>query len=114
MKIRAEIALTDEGQSLDVMLRLLSNPLQRQILITLSNRNIENEGPLPVESALPADSTANERVQMIALHHELLPKLDAQQFIDWQKEENVISPGPYFENIICILDSIEEADIHCM
>lgn len=89
------------GTSVDRIMEALQNGHRRRVLTA-----IQEDAPLSVADAtrsVAADSdcgegrTASVRVM---LHHAHLPKLEAMDFICWNREDGTISEGPAWDEIV--------------
>ncbi|RKD93468.1 DUF7344 domain-containing protein [Halopiger aswanensis] len=53
-------------------------------------------------------SIPKSEADTIAEHHRHLPKLDESGFIDWDREEQVITKGPRFDEIEPVLECLND------
>ena len=97
------------GTSVDRIMEALQNGHRRRVLTT-----IQADAPLSVadvtrsvavDSAGAAGRTASVRVM---LHHAHLPKLEAMDFICWDREDGTIGEGPAWDEIAPFVQQIDE------
>ena|SRR6056297_245968 len=97
------------GTSIDRIMEALQNGHRRRVLTT-----IQADAPLSVadvtrsvavDSAGAAGRTASVRVM---LHHAHLPKLEAMDFICWDREDGTIGEGPAWDEIAPFVQQIDE------
>ena len=84
-------------------LSILAEANRRRLLIALADRNprsIDSDGYV----GGPDMSDPNVATAMYHVH---LPKLEAAGFIDWDREENVVTRGPKFEEIRPLVDLLD-------
>ena len=56
-----------------------------------------------------APPTADRSSTRIAFHHVHLPKLDALDVVDYDRESGTVAPGPNFDEAAACLDAVEDA-----
>lgn len=90
---------TDPTDALDESFDLLSDPVRRRIVTRLHDHNPREE----VE--FTADELAAEGDQIeLAIHHHHLPKLADAGFIDWDRDANIVTRGPRFDEIAPLIE----------
>ena len=72
---------------------------RRQLLALLDH---EADGHITLEQGEPTVT------QWIGMYHSHLPKLERLGFIQWDRDVDVISPGPRFEEIRPLLTFLQE------
>lgn len=101
---------TDDGTpTLDDVLRCLSHPTRRKILLVL----VEDGGHgtrefTPPELTSSGSTTDEFDVQLYQRH---LPLLDAMELIEWDVTRGTVTPGPQFdavEPLLKLLDTHQE------
>lgn len=97
--IEPENAITD---ALDVSLDALSHPYRRRILTRLHDRNPRREAEFSSDEL--ADDADDIDLREAEIHHRHLPKLDDAGFIDWDREADVITRGPRFDEIAPLIE----------
>ncbi|UPV77101.1 helix-turn-helix domain-containing protein (plasmid) [Halorussus limi] len=82
---------------LDRAFDILSHPYRRRILTTLVEANPRDEDELSPEHLQAAD----EDLEMFTtqLFHVHLPKLEAAEYIEWDRETGAITRGPNFDEV---------------
>ena len=88
--------------ALDESLVVLSHPYRRRILSRLHEQNPRDEAEFAAEE-LTDDADENDRL-LLEIHHRHLPKLAEAGFIDWDREESVITRGPRFDEIVPLIE----------
>ncbi|GAB3667462.1 DUF7344 domain-containing protein [Halopiger thermotolerans] len=76
---------------------------RRRLLFALLDHNPQQVEEL---SGVPWSIPESE-ADMMAKHHLHLPKLDADGFIDWDRDEQVVTKGPRFEEIEPLLEYLD-------
>lgn len=87
-----EVPETPSVAELDLMVEALSKQARRFVLLTL----LEAE---PEDSIDILERTILNEEQRIALRHSHLPKLDQDEFIEWDRDSNTIRRGENFSEI---------------
>lgn len=82
---------------IDEVFQALSETPRRQILCTLA----EHDGPIELDTL--GDETIVDayhwETHQVALYNIHLPELDDQEFIDWDRERQVIEEGAQFDEV---------------
>ena len=91
---------------LDLLFDVLRHPYRRRILTRLHERNPRDEA----EFSPDALAVEDDEVELLAieLHHKHLPKLAEAEFVDWDREANVVTRGPRFHEIEPLIELIVE------
>lgn len=79
----------------------LSHPYRRRILTRLHERNPREEAEFHEVTRGGDDDPDRLAVE---LHHRHLPKLVDAGFVDWDREEDVVTRGPRFEEIAPLVE----------
>lgn len=91
---------------MDEILSALANWQRRQILFALYKRQS------PLDMATFTDKTIIYRQdleeQQVKLIHHHLPMLEEFEFIQWDREEEIVEPGPQFHELQPFLDVLED------
>jgi hypothetical protein len=97
--------MTETG--FDTRLDMLASLHRRRLLVALRDRNPRQIAEVrPPKSELkPESDNGSYQVQM---HHVHLPKLEANGFIDWDREDGAITKGPQFSEIRPLLELLVE------
>lgn len=85
------------GEVLDV----LSHPHRRRILTQLNARNPRDEEEFELDDFAGETELSTETTSLIHVH---LPKLADAGFIDWDREEHIVTRGPRFDEIAPLID----------
>ncbi|WP_328821325.1 transcriptional regulator [Natronorubrum halalkaliphilum] len=85
----------------DNVFEALSDRYRRQLLLELLDRN-----PGEVLSQSKADS--GYAIPSISQHHVHLPKLEAYGFIEWNRDQQIVTKGPQFDEIEPMLELFRE------
>ena len=95
----------DDPEALDRMFDALSHPLRRRVLM-LAYRNATRDDQFPVEEI----ETENDDVEQLAneLYHIHLPKLDDEEYIEWDRDSNSIRRGPAFDDVEPLLRLMDD------
>jgi len=88
--------------TLDELFDALSHPYRRRILTRLRKRNPREEADFSA-AELADDADEIDRL-VLEIHHQHLPKLAEAGFLDWDREEDVITRGPRFDEIAPLID----------
>ncbi len=91
--------------SVDDLFEALSNPYRRQLLVALLEHNPRDDGRDP--SDLVSDDIDPDVLELQLLHNHL-PKLEAMDFISWDRETNEISKGPDWDEIEPLITLIDD------
>jgi len=97
--IEPKNTLTD---ALDVSLDALSHPYRRRILTRLHDQNPRKEAEFSADE-LADDADDIDRL-VLEIHHRHLPKLAEAGFIDWDREADVLTRGPRFDEIAPLIE----------
>ncbi|ODR81678.1 hypothetical protein BG842_19430 [Haladaptatus sp. W1] len=92
--------------SLSEMLDVLGHQHRRRLLVVLSEANPRERDE--VASKTVADDGDDLDLFKQELYHVHLPKLDATGVIDWDRETDIITRGPRFEEILPLLELMGE------
>jgi len=84
----------------------LSASYRRQLLVALLEHNPQDDDPDPLD--VTADGETDLDVLEIDLFHRHLPKLEEQEFIEWDRESGEIAKGPKWEEIGPIIRLIHD------
>lgn len=87
------------------VLRALANGDRRRLLLALKDRPPQDEVPVS-EVAQSGEETIDVLRQRF--HHTHLPLLDTCGLITWNREDNVVSKGPNFDDIRPMLEPLKE------
>ncbi|WP_436928578.1 DUF7344 domain-containing protein [Halosimplex halobium] len=94
---------------------ILSNDRRRRVLLLLC----EEESVRVPDAVLTRGATARtagdgearsrlRRQAMVRLYHVDLPKLDAEDLVDWERGSEVVRRGPRFEEVEPVLDTLAD------
>lgn len=90
-----------QADELDESLDALSHPLRRKVLTRLTALAVPDTPELEVEELVEEGDRGNET---ILLSHNHLPRLADSGFIDWDRERNVVTRGPQFDEVEAVID----------
>lgn len=93
----------DARLGLDEALELFQNPYRRRLLVTSLDHNPEDEADIPSDLATSDDEFDQPVIEMT---HVYLPKLEELGVIDWNRDENVVTKGPAFEELRPLLELV--------
>lgn len=99
MNSEREEALTAE-EAFD----LLRPPYRRRLLMSLLEHNPEDEATIPDDLTTNDEELENMLIDMTHIH---LPKLESLEVIEWDRDENVVTRGPAFEELRPLLELID-------
>lgn len=88
------------GASLDTVLDTLGDSYRRRVLVALLDHESRNG-----EAALRPGDGPERRIRMRHLH---LPKLEAEGFVEWDRETNDVRRGRRFDEIRPLLELLSE------
>jgi hypothetical protein len=94
------------ASQLDTALVALSNPYRRQLLLALLISNPQDDSDTDPLGVL-ADHADDEELESLLLHVHL-PKLEAAEVIEWNRETGDISTGPEWDTIAPLLQLIHD------
>ncbi|MFC7068889.1 DUF7344 domain-containing protein [Halobaculum lipolyticum] len=94
--------------SLGEYFTVLANGHRRRLLVALMRSNPRDEESLRAEIAVDDLTDEDEEVLRYKLHHVHLPKLDEMAFVTWDRERDVITRGPRFDEIRPLLRLMED------
>ncbi len=85
----------------------ISDPYRRQLLVALLDHNPQDDTDLdPLD--IVAETDRESSVLESELVHNHLPKLDAMEIVDWDRDTGEISTGPEWEQVAPILELIHD------
>lgn len=87
--------------TLDELLNELGHIQRRKLLRALMKRNPQDDVPVYLDEG---ESTDEDLSRLIQMHHVHLPKLERYGFIRWDRDKNVVSKGPNFDEIEPLLE----------
>ncbi|WP_433634310.1 ArsR family transcriptional regulator [Halomicrococcus sp. NG-SE-24] len=92
--------------SLDNVLNIVANTYRRRLLVGLLEHNSLNvENPQVLADVQSEDEDLKSlKIQMTHTH---LPKLEAAEFIVWNREDNAVQRGPRFGEIRSLLETLQ-------
>ncbi|WP_255152661.1 DUF7344 domain-containing protein [Halorarius halobius] len=91
--------------TLGTQLGALSHRPQRRLLVELLYANPQDDTPVDDDEPKPKDE---ELELLLDFRHYHLPELEDKGLIDYDRENNVITKGPNFEEIKPVLELIEK------
>lgn len=94
-----------EEMPLNAVFSALSHPMRRRVLATIHDPPSQVSGGFEPEDFLRRDGP-RER-PMVELHHNHLPRLDSEGFVDWDDETNTVTRGPRYEEIQPVLSALQ-------
>lgn len=89
-----------QTNELDELFEVLSRPHRRRILTRLNALNPRDEDEFELEG-LAGDELADKSISLIHIH---LPKLADSEFINWDRERQIVTRGPRFHEIAPLID----------
>lgn len=89
----------------DDVFRAVSAEPRRHLIITLLDR--DEVVPLP-ESAVNPNVPVDPDTLRRELYHQHLPMLEDLGFVEWDTDPLVAYPGPDFEQVAVVFDSLQE------
>jgi DNA-binding transcriptional ArsR family regulator len=90
-----------KADDLGELLKILSHPHRRRIITRLHERNPRDEDEFELEELAGSDEFDTETLMLIHSH---LPKLAEAGFINWDREQEIVTRGPRFEEIAPLVD----------
>jgi hypothetical protein len=85
----------------------LSDPYRRQLLVALLEHNPQDDTDLdPLD--IVAETERESTVLQSQLVHDHLPKLDAMEIVNWDRETGEISTGPEWGQVAPVLELIHD------
>lgn len=90
------------NDALDESLAILSHPYRRRILTRLRHHNPRKEAEFSANE-LADDADEIDRSEL-KIHHKHLPKLADAGFIDWDRDADIITRGPRFDEIAPLVE----------
>lgn len=91
---------------LDEVFRTLSHPVRRRILVAIKEDNPRDREEFETVEYRPAGAT--DETSSVELHHVHLPRLDAADFIDWNRRTGEVTRGEHFEDIRPLLELMDD------
>ena len=91
-----------DGATLDEIFRCLSHPTRRRILTRLAEHNPRHEDEFSTRGFDPDDRELT--MFKTRIHHKHLPLLEKSGFLEWDREADVITRGPNFEEVRPLID----------
>lgn len=88
-------------ESIDTALEALSEAPRREVLRSLST---PDGGPLAQDDLVGA-AGQDRGIELVHVH---LPKLDDEDFLEWDREAGELRPGPRFDEARPLLETIRE------
>lgn len=95
-----------ESSRVDDLFEALSNPYRRQLLVALLEHNPQDDDDRDPLDLISDDIEPD--VLELQLFHNHLPKLEAMNFISWDREANEISKGPEWDEIEPLITLIDD------
>lgn len=96
--------LQTESTTLDQLFTCLSHPTRRRILATLATNNPHDEEEFESPDFKPEDEEL-ELFRMQLYHHHL-PHLEQGGYIAWDRDADIITRGPNFEEVQPLIELI--------
>lgn len=95
-----------ESITLDQLFTSLSHPSRRRILTTLAEQNPRDQ----TEFESPHFKSEDEELEQFrtTLYHNHLPHLARAGFIDWDRDSDIITRGPNFEEVRPLIDLMDD------
>lgn len=90
------------ADALNDSLEALGHPFRRRILTRLHDRNPRDEAEFSA-AELADDADGSHRLEL-DIHHNHLPRLAEAGFVDWDRDENVVTRGPRFPEIAPLIE----------
>ena len=89
----------------DEAFELFTHPYRRRLLMTLLDHNPEDEAKIPEDL-----TTNDEELQemLVGMTHTHLPRLEALDIIEWDREKNVVTRGRAFEELEPLLTLVDD------
>lgn len=91
--------------ALATQLGALSHRPRRQLLVALSHHNPQDDTPIDSDDVEFEDE---ELEKLLDYQHYHLPELESKGFIDYDREDHVVTKGPNFEEIEPLIHLIDE------
>lgn len=89
---------------LDESLNLLSHPARRQLLTRLTRRDPRDTEWFDVEKLADEGGVDADRIGLV---HNHLPKLADADYLTWDRERDVVTHGPRFQEIEPLVELLE-------
>jgi hypothetical protein len=90
-----------KADDLGELLKILSHSHRRRIVTRLYERNPRDEDEFELEELAGSDEFDTETLTLI---HNHLPKLAEAGFINWNRDQQIVTRGPRFEEIAPLID----------
>ena len=84
---------------------LLKSAYRRRLLVTLLDHNPEDETDIPEDLTTSDEELEAMLREMTHIH---LPKLESLDVVEWDREENVVTRGPTFEELRPLLELVHK------
>lgn len=89
---------------LSAQLDSLSHRPQRQLLVSLSHNNPQDDTPFDSEKP---EFQHEELESLFDLRHFHLPEMEDKGFVEYDREDNLITKGPNFDEIEPLVELID-------
>lgn len=98
----------DEATSSDVF-RAIADEYRRGLLVALLEHDVQDVGDpsLPAHVTLDGERPAPSRIRITNVH---LPRLERAEFVEWNRDANVVRRGPRFEEVRPLLEWLYDYD----
>lgn len=101
---------TSSTPSLDTIFDALADEHRRRLLVTLLERDPEDENLRVPEDVASGDADHESfEIQLIHVH---LPKLDDWGFVDWNRRTDEVRRGPRFGEVRQVLELVRDHPDH--
>jgi hypothetical protein len=104
------MAHAPEEPTLGECLDALKTAQRRELLYGLLVRTSQEDGPVQIDVDESDEAEGRRRLRLQHVH---LPKLEENEFITWDRDADVVSKGPHFEEITPLLELLvgQESDL---
>jgi len=83
---------------------VLRSPYRRRLVMTLLDHNPEDDTAIPEGLTTTDEELEKMLIQMTHVH---LPKLEDLGVVEWDREKNVVTRGPAFDELRPLLELID-------
>lgn len=84
----------------DKIFDALAHEQRRQLLFSLLEHNPQN----PANLSAPSEDSSEPAEEAISRHHVHLPKLVDYGYIEWNRDADIVTKGPRFDEIRPLLE----------
>lgn len=97
------------NRPLDDTLRVLADPERRGLLYAFLDHDPPSAGSVAIPDEVPTNGAPEADVNL-RMHHVHLPMLEEAGLVEWQREDEVVTTGPAFDDVQPLLQRLADAD----